>query len=313
MMEIPTMKTRLGLVTSILFAVALLAGPLTSQTPAPKNGTGAAGQDRAADATAIKAAGQSFLKAFMAGDARALAAHWTAEGEYIAEDGTAIRGRAEIEKAYAKRFGKKAAVTTARMEHTSLRFPSQDTAIEEGHFRIQTDKDTSITSKYSLLLVREGGKWLMAVVREWPHAGASLQDLEWLIGSWVAKRDNTEVRTTYEWWGAKRFIRVQISLKQGDHVLTGFQMIGKDGSTGQIRSWAFDTDGNFGEATWTRDGKKWVQDSAGVLADGGVLSATNLLIPIDDDTFTFQSVERSISGEEAADIPPVRVIRVKSK
>ena len=307
------MKTRLGLVTSILLAVALMAGPLTSQTPAPKGGAGAVGKDRAADAAAIKAAGQSFLKAFMAGDARGLAAHWTAEGEYIADDGTAIRGRAEIEKAYAKRFGKKSAVTTARMEQTSLRFPSQDTAIEEGYFRIQTDKDPPTTSKYSLLLVREGGKWLMAVVREWPHAGASLHDLEWLLGTWVARRDDTEVRTKYEWWGEKRFIRVNITIKQRDHVLTGFQMIGKDGSTGQIRSWAFDTDGNFGEATWTRDGKKWVQDAAGVLADGSVLSATNLLTPIDDDTFTFQSVERSIGGEEAADIPPVRVTRVKSK
>jgi hypothetical protein len=29
----------------------------------------------------------------------------------------------------------------------------------------------------------------MAVVREWPAETVSLHDLEWLIGSWVAKRD----------------------------------------------------------------------------------------------------------------------------
>ena len=72
-------------------------------------------------------------------------------------------------------------------------------------------------------------------------------------------------------------------------------MIGKDASTGQIRSWAFDPDGSFGEASWTRDGKKWTQESAGVLDDGSVLAATNILSRIDDDSFTFQSVRAARS------------------
>ena len=55
------------------------------------------------------------------------------------------------------------------------------------------------TSRYSVLYVREGGQWLMAVVREWPAQPVSLRDLDWLIGSWVARRDDAEVHTTYEW------------------------------------------------------------------------------------------------------------------
>lgn len=305
------MKTKLGLAFSVAFAVALAANPLASQSPAQNAGVRADEQAHAADAAAIKASGQSFVRAFLAGDAKVLAGHWTANGEYIADDGTSIRGRAAIEKAYAKLFGKKAAPTKAEMEVTSMRFPSRDTAIEEGYFKVQRDKDTPVSSKYSVLYVREEGKWLMALVREWRDEGASLRDLEWLIGTWVAKRDNTEVRTAYEWWGHKRFIRVNITLKQGDHVITGFQMITRDDSSGQIRSWAFDTDGNFGEATWTREGKKWMQDSAGVLENGGILSATNILTRLDDDTFTFQSVQRTVGGEEVDDIPPVRVTRLK--
>ena len=100
---------------------------------------------------------------------------------------------------------------------------------------------------------------------------------------------------------------------QGEHTLDGFQMITRDGATGQVRSWVFDTDGNFGEATWAREGQKWVLDTAGVQENGVVVAATNILTRLDDDAFTFQSVNRTVGGEEAADIPPVRVTRVKGK
>jgi uncharacterized protein (TIGR02246 family) len=313
MVESKIMKTTLGFLTAGVLALVLLANPLTSQSPAPKAGAGKGEEENTADRAAIKAAGQTLLKAYMAGDAKALAAHWTAGGEYIADDGTVIRGRANIEKAYGELFDKKPAATKADLEVSSIRFPSRDTAIEEGYFKVQRGKDAPVSSKYSVLHVRDDGKWHMAVVREWPSEGTSLRDLDWLIGTWVAKRGETEVRTTYEWWGKKTFIRVSIDLKQGDHTTTGFQMIVKDGATGQLRSWTFDADGSFGEATWSRDGKKWMLDAAGVLDNGSVMAATNILTRLDDDSFTFQSVQRTVDGDEAADIPPIRVTRVKGK
>ncbi len=305
------MKTRLGVLAAALLAAGPWASPLLSQEVALQ--AGSPDKDHAADRAAIRAAGQSFLKAYTAGDARALAAHWTAQGEYLADDGTILRGRGSIEKAYAELFDKKAGATRAEIETTSLRFPSRDTAIEEGYFKMQTGKEAPVTSKYSILHVRDDGKWLMAVVREWPREGASLRDLDWLIGAWTARRGETEVRTTYEWWGEKSFIRVTITVQNEGRTRTGFQMIGKDRATGQIRSWTFDPAGSFAEATWTRDGKKWVQESAAVLENGTTVSATNLLTRIDDNAFTFQSVQRSENGEPIADIPPVRVTRVKGK
>jgi uncharacterized protein (TIGR02246 family) len=249
----------------------------------------------------------------LAGDAKAMAAHWTENGEYYADDGTVIRGRAKIEKSYVELFAKKVPHTEAEIEITSIRFPSKDTAVEEGYFKMRGNKDAWVSSKYSVLHVREGGRWLMAIVREWPSEGISLRDLDWLIGAWEAKRDDIEVRTTYEWWGDKSFIRASIFIKYKGQTREGFQMIGKDRSTGHIRSWSFDIEGGFGEATWVRDGKKWVSESAGVLEDGSVLAATNILTPIDHDSFTFHSVQRTLDGEEIADIPPVRVTRVKNK
>jgi hypothetical protein len=161
--------------------------------------------------------------------------------------------------------------------------------------------------------VRENGKWLMAVVREWRETGASLRDLDWLIGTWTVKRDDTEITTEYQWWGEKSFIRMDITIKDKKQTIKGFQMIGKDASTGQLRSWTFDPDGSFGEATWSRDGKKWVLDSAAVMSTGEVQTATNIITPLDDSTFTFQSVQRTVGDADAPDIGPVRVTRVKAK
>ena len=62
---------------------------------------------------------------------------------------------------------------------------------------------------------------------------------------------------------------------------------------------------------WTRDGKKWVVEASGVEADGGELTARNILTPVDKDTFIWQSAERTLDGEELPDILPVKVTRVK--
>src|SRR5262249_51609620 len=164
---------------------------------------------------------------------------WTEKGEYFSDDGTTFVGRPAIEKAYAESFKNVKGQTEADTEITSLRFPSKDTAIEEGFFKVKRGNEPLTTSKYTVLHVREGGKWLMAVVREWPSQGASVRDLEWLVGTWVAKKDDTEVRTTYAWWGDKTFIRMTITIKHAGKTTEGFQMIGKDPSTGGIRSWTF--------------------------------------------------------------------------
>jgi uncharacterized protein (TIGR02246 family) len=271
------------------------------------------GEDaRKADRAEIQAQTERFLRAFESGDAERVASFWTADGELIGDDGSVYRGRAAIEKAYRELFGTKAK-RQADIQRESLRFPSQDTAIEEGRFKVRVDKGEPTTSRFSILHVREGGKWLMAVVREWPAESVSLRDLEWLIGSWVARRDDGEVQTTYEWMWNQSFIRVQFTIRQKDRTLTGFQMIGLDAVSGILHSWTFESEGGFGEATWSRDGKKWVLDSAGRLADGSILAATIILTPLDPDSFTWQAVKRSVDGEEEEDLPPVKVTRVKPK
>jgi uncharacterized protein (TIGR02246 family) len=268
--------------------------------------------DRKADRAGIDAQMEGFLKAFESGDAERVASFWTAGGELIDDDGSVHRGRAAIAKAYRELFGTKAK-RKAEIQRESLRFPSRDTAIEEGQFKVRVGEGEPSASRYSVLHVREGGQWLMAVVREWPAEAVSLRDLDWLIGTWVAKRDDAEVETTYEWMWDKSFIRMRFTIRQKDRTLSGFQMIGKDAESGELRSWTFESEGGFGEATWGRDGKRWAIASTGRMPDGGTMTATNLLVPLGPDSFTWQSTKRTVDGEEVGDLAPVKVTRVKAK
>jgi uncharacterized protein (TIGR02246 family) len=277
----------------------------------PKAAVGSEATSRAGDEAAIRKTTADFIKAVEKGDAKAVAAAWTKDGEYIDDDGTTIRGRANIQAAYAKAFAKNKKL---KVEVTieSIRFPSKDTAIEEGYAKRYGDNAEQPTaSRYSVLHVREDGRWLMALLREWPDEGVSLRDLDWLIGTWEAKTDEAEVRTTYGWDAKKNSIRCQIAIKSQGRNVNATQFLVKDPRSGELRSWLFDDDGGFGDGTWKRDGKRWVIAATGVQADGGELTATNILTPVDEDTFTWQSTERTLDGEELLNIPPVKVRRVK--
>ena len=97
------------------------------------------------DTAAIKKSGESFLKAYLAGDAKGMAAHWTENGEYFTDDGTILRGRAEIEKVYSELFAKKKGTNQreAEIEDYGSGFPSKDTAIEEGFFKSRVGKEAA--------------------------------------------------------------------------------------------------------------------------------------------------------------------------
>jgi uncharacterized protein (TIGR02246 family) len=270
-------------------------------------------EERQADKAAVKKVIEDFAGAFQKSDGKAVAAHWTVEGEYIGDDGVTSTGRAALEKAYTEFFAKNPD-SAMEVEVDSIRFPSKDTAVVEAHFKLHKGKKKElIVSRCSFLYARENGKWLIAIAREWPGDGLSLRDMEWLIGTWEAKRNGTIVTTRYEWTANKSFIHCQFSITQDGKTVAGMQIFGKDPSTGLLRGWTFSDEGGIGDTDITRDGKKWVHVARGVTTDGRVLTATNILTSLDNDSFLWQSVERSSDGEELPDLPPVKVTRVKAK
>lgn len=272
--------------------------------------------DREADKQAIDTLIKQQIQAFNSRDAAAMAANWTADAEYLRNEGDPVRGRDAIQKGYAEFFKKLTGKSNVEVQTDNLRFPSADTAYTEVTLRLKNEAGEVIGSSWrNTLLVREDGKWKVAMVTEWDRDNSiddTLNDLSWLIGTWSMDTPDRKVTITYEWDEKKTFIRGKFTAKQGDKPAeSGTQFFGKDNANGGIRSWVFQSDGGYGDGVWTRDGKKWMVDFSGVSAEGKKLSATVVYMRVDADTFTWQAVEQTVDGQPVADTQPIKVSKQK--
>jgi len=91
--------------------------------------------------------------------------------------------------------------------------------------------------------------------------------------------------------------------------MSGMQVVGWDPAAKQIRSWVFDSDGGFAEGKWTRKGDRWLIQQTGTLADGRKTSAVNIVKKVDDNSFTWQTVQRSVAGDVLPDVEEVTIVR----
>jgi uncharacterized protein (TIGR02246 family) len=272
---------------------------------------------READKQVIDKLTREMIEAFNNRDAAAITANWTADSEFIRNDGQPIRGRAEVQKGYAEFFKTLKGKPKAAVQIDGLRFPSADTALSDVTLRLKNDEGDVVASSWrSTLLVREGGQWKVAVVREWDRdtsMDVSLTELQWLIGTWQASTKDREATVTYEWDENKVFIRGKYKVKAGAKVVeSGMQMIGRDNAEAAIRSWAFQSDGGFGGGVWTREGKKWSVDVYGVTAEGKELTATYIYVHLDANTFTWQAVGQTLGGDPIADTQPIKATKQRS-
>lgn len=268
----------------------------------------ASAQSRSAedDAAAIRQRTESFAKSLSTGDAKAVADHFTSGGEYV-RDGKTIRGREALTNAYSTLFKEHEDGLHVEVESLDVRFPSRDTAVEEGRFASKA----GVPSNFSILWVREDGAWRIAILRESANA-PELSDLDWLLGSWEVERDGSKVRTNYEKVYDGAFLRMEYTVESDGGTTSGSQMIGHDPESGGLKSWLFNGDGGHGTGVWLRTGDGWRVLSVGRTADGGAMTAVNLLVPVDDDSFTFQATQRTIDGEPVPDGDVLTVKRAKA-
>jgi hypothetical protein len=138
---------------------------------------------------------------------------------------------------------------------------------------------------------------------------ASLQELAWLVGNWSYSSDGAETRMVVEWTEGKKYLLCRTSAKQDGQTTTATQILAVHPATGAIQSWTFESDGSLGEAVRSRTDKGWTAKVQSVTADGDKATATTTLTPVDEDTFTFQSTGRTVDGEKAADVGPIKVTR----
>lgn len=312
------LRTHSLLLAAVIGALSHSVWPYEARAQArppapPPSKSAAAGPDaRGKDRASIRAVMDSFVKAFESRDAKALSAHWTALGEYRNQDDVNVQGREALEKGFAKFFAK-APEVQAQVEPESLRFVATNSAIEEGIVTVRRGAaEAANRAHYTALFVREDGQWRLAQLTESAADVDAVGDLAWLIGEWKSlSGEGAEIHTTYSWDANKKFIQVRFAVKEKVAAYSGIQVIGLDPATGGLRSWTFEATGGVAEADWERDGDHWVLEMTGTLVDGRKLTQTNILRRINEDTFTWQSVERKLDDADVPDLPPVKVTRVK--
>ncbi|HZW32160.1 MAG TPA: SgcJ/EcaC family oxidoreductase [Isosphaeraceae bacterium] len=272
------------------------------------DGTAASRPGQSADEQAVRAVDEAFVRAYNQGDSKALAALFTEDAEAVEAEGDHLQGRDQIERRLADTFAASPGVTIA-LEIGSIRFLSPDVAQEEGRTIVRPTQDTRLAQPYTVLYVKRGGRWLISSVREEadplvrPHD--RLKDLEWMIGDWVDEASDSQVRVNCRWSEDGNFLIRSFTVRQqGKPVMTVSQRIGWDPLARRIRSWEFDSEGGFGEGTWSRDGDRWLVKHTGARPEGVAASSTNILIRERSDLVRWSSTDRvlgeaSIPGAQA--------------
>ena len=271
----------------------------------------------ASPAEEIRQTAKAFVEAFHKEDAAALANFWTPDGDYTDLGGRVIRGRDAIRQDYEHLFAENQGLTL-RIEVGSVRFPTPDTAIEDGVTSVMSPTASAPNrARYSNLLVKRDGKWLLSSVRESdyipPNHQEHLRPLEWMIGEWMDTATNGHTaHVVFEWSPDHNYIlSLRVVEVEGTFLDNGTQRIGWDPAKKQIRSWSFEPDGGFGESTWTADGTQgWTVKSSSTLQSGHPVTATTQVTRVNPDTITFQVKNQKVDGNPIPDSAVVTMKRV---
>lgn len=278
-----------------------------------------AGATRAGDQASLEAAigkaVESYVVAFNRGDAKALAALWGPEAVYTNPvSGEQVVGREAIQQQFAAIFSEAKGVKLEAMTD-AVQFVSPNVAVEHGTAKVIRPDQEPEESEYTAVYVKRDGQWLLDRVTEegLPVVIShyeQLKELEWMVGNWVDQDDEATVVTQCNWTRNNNFLTRSFTIQIQDRIeMAGMQIIGWDPAAKQIRSWVFDSDGGFGEATWKKKDNRWYIHQSGVLPDGRKSSAVNIITPVDENTCTLQSVNRTVDGELLPNVEEVTITK----
>jgi uncharacterized protein (TIGR02246 family) len=291
------------------------AGKPVAKVAVPDKDAAKDADKNAADEEAIRATAATFAKAYAARDAKAVAAHFAPDAEYVDERGNLFEGRQAIEESLTAFFDENPGYQLD-VDIDTIRFLSPGVAIEDGTTTlIHPEGAATDYSHYTTVHVKTAGKWLAASVRE--HAPkdrrehrAQLQQLEWLLGDWVDEDDDSIVEFSCQAVDNGNFLLRQFTVKiAGQEAMSGTQRIGWDPVSGKLRAWIFDSDGGHAEGTWHRDGDSWVLKTTGVTSDGQTASGTSIYTFVSEHIMTWQAVDHEIAGVQRPDSEIVTIVR----
>ena len=122
-----------------------------------------ADESQSEDIAAIRAAAQSYLDALHRGDAKALTAAWTSDGDYVSESGHRIKAHDLIQQEFPAAA---AAANTDRPKITAaestVRLISPEVAIEDGSSAVDAPASGAANSgRFTAVWVKRDGHWLL--------------------------------------------------------------------------------------------------------------------------------------------------------
>ncbi len=265
-----------------------------------------------ADEEEIREAIKEYVAAFNEKNLEAIAKLWTADATHVDHElGERTVGRNQIIADIKQAFESESTLRLSGAIDT-IRMIKSDVAIVEGKVSISDGPSEPTSSKFTAVLVKEDDHWAISSLEEMPlvfgaTAGEVLSQLEWLVGNW--KDDSVE--SSVRWAGDGNFLVRSCKAIDGDESSNqSTQIIGYDPSAGQIRSWAFNSDGSFGEGFWNKSGSTWEIKSIQTLTDGRAASGVYLMEPKGTDAFTIQLLGHEIDGEPMPSTEAVEVKRI---
>jgi uncharacterized protein (TIGR02246 family) len=259
---------------------------LASTAVAARAAAGASGPATAADLAEIRDMLGSYLRAFNRHDPAALVAHWSETGENVDLDsGEVTVGREAVRGVFSTLFADDATASIA-IDVQSIRPVRADVAVVDGTSRIAFGDGGRSGSRFSAVVVRQDGRWMLESVREAAQAAAAeeprpLDQLAWLVGAWEDVGPGVTASTRCFWSAGRAFlVRTHAVAPSGEDDEPGpvagdgrtpgllpaaavsgrevTEIIGWDPEREAIRSWCFTSEGRFAEGVWSRAGDAWL-------------------------------------------------------
>jgi uncharacterized protein (TIGR02246 family) len=260
-----------------------------------------------------KTQADAYAAAFNKGDAKQLAAMYAEDAQYTSDAGNTIIGRADVQKGLSQYFAKnKSAKLDLQIE--SARFLTPDVLVEKGFATVGDE-----TTRYVCNYVKKDGTWLISELVEsklppLDAAALALEEISWMVGSWKDNSPGIEVATTVAWTKNKHFLRRSISVtREGENTIEATEIIGYDPIAGMLRSWVFDSEGGFGEGTWTHEGNKWLESFKSTGPDGSTTTSQHVITFFDNDKYTWESINRQRDGEALPNLDKIEVVRAAAQ
>lgn len=263
---------------------------------------------------------ESFVTAFNANDAKALATNLVPDVEYIDEGSNHLVGAKQIEQVLTGYF-KDNKGAQLQITPGGIRVVAPGVALEDAEAVITVPESGTQTSRrITLLYVRSDNHWKIASYREYPDAeddpvdNEQLKSLAFLIGDWVDDGPDSKVSTSFTMAKDGSHIQREFTvLQSGQETLKGTQRIAVDPLTGSIKGWTFDSANGHGESIWTPNGDSWLIRGTAVTQDGEIASATYILKQVGTDRIELKTMHKVVGNQVEPDATCVLVRKLKKE